>query len=479
MKAGPPDLHASDETSDSAAGGSSEELAVIQPRTGTKVVELRAHPAGQSFPTGAAAFSAEHDDLERSRSSSPVRSRDVMEKLPSVWEPFMNRFRLLAVCVASVIGGLNDGAFGALIPYIQSHYSIDYAMVSMIFVGHAIGFIFAAAFLDSLRDKLGRGKVLGLGQALMLLGYLPVVFTAPFAVVALSFIFVGFGIATNDAVGNVFCGGLQNGTFMLGLLHGSFGLGGMMGPLIATTLMTVAETVWSRYYIVTFGLIVICVGLSLWAFNNYEKEQGSPANEPLEASPLLGVYSTLNSRVILLGSIFIFAYQGAEVSISGWVISFLITARDGDPSSVGYVTAAFWACITIGRLALAGPAQRIGEKLFIYCLTLGALAFQVLVWAVPNIVTNAVAISIVGLMLGPIYPCSAAVFLRNMTRREAVSGMSTISACGSLGGAVAPFITGLLAQAVGTSVLHPIAISMFIVMLICWWEIPSEDKRSD
>lgn len=32
----------------------------------------------------------------------------------------MNRFRLLAVCVASVIGGLNDGAFGALIPYIQS-----------------------------------------------------------------------------------------------------------------------------------------------------------------------------------------------------------------------------------------------------------------------------------------------------------------------------------------------------------------------
>jgi fucose permease len=66
-----------------------------------------------------------------------------------------------------------------------------------------------------------------------------------------------------------------------------------------------------------------------------------------------------------------------------------------------------------------------------------------------------------------------------MSRRESLSGIGTISACGSAGGAVAPFITGLLAQAVGTFVLHPIAIFLFVVMLVCWYFLPTEDKRTE
>jgi fucose permease len=40
------------------------------------------------------------------------------------------------------------------------------------------------------------------------------------------------------------------------------------------------------------------------------------------------------------------AYQGGEVAISGWVISYLIQHRDGTPSQVGNVTSGFWAGIT-------------------------------------------------------------------------------------------------------------------------------------
>lgn len=355
--------------------------------------------------------------------------------------------------------------------------------MSLVFVGQAAGFVFAAFVLDSLRVRLGRAKVLGLGQLLMTLGYIPLVTTAPYPAVVVSFFFVGFGIATNVAMGNIFCGGLANGTFLLGLLHGSYGVGGTTGPLIATALVTVANSVWSRYYILPLSLVGMIAFLSLWSFWSYEREQ-TPAMRERESpaggkSPLMGMLGTLKLRVVQLGSLFIFAYQGAEVSISGWVISFLIQVRGGDPSSVGYVTAGFWAGIAIGRFALSAPAQRIGERVFVYWLTCGALAFQVLVWAVPDIVTNAVAVSIVGLMLGPIYPCAAAVFLRKLSGREALSGMGTISACGSLGGAVAPFLTGLLAQEAGTFVLHPIVIFLFVVMLVCWWALPVEDKKEE
>ena len=355
--------------------------------------------------------------------------------------------------------------------------------MSLIFVGQALGFVFAAVFLDTMRAKLGRARVLGLGQALMVCGYIPLVATAPFFVIVPFFFFVGTGIAINVAMGNIFCGSLQNSTFVLGLLHGSYGIGGVAGPLISTALVTLAGALWSRYYILTMSLGVVTLSLALWSFWSFEREQDSSALEREVRggadSVLKGMINALKLRIVTLGSLFIFAYQGAEVSISGWVISFLIQTRDGDPSSVGYVSAGFWAGITLGRFLLTAPAQRIGEKVFVYGLIVGAIAFQLLVWLVPNVIGDAVAVSIVGLLLGPIYPCSAAVFMRGMTRREALSGMSTISASGSLGGALAPFLTGLLAQSAGTFVLHPIVITLFVMMLLCWYGIPNENKRKE
>lgn len=358
--------------------------------------------------------------------------------------------------------------------------------MSLIFVGQAVGFIVAAVVLDALRAKLGQAKVLGLGQALTTLAYIPLAAAAPFVVVALSFVFIGFGIAINVAMGNIFCHSLQNGTLMLGLLHGSYGIGGTAGPLVATALVTTAGAAWSRYYLLTLGIGVAAVALSLWSFWGIERERSPAAREGEErldggGSSLLlgGMVTALRMRVVLLGAVFIFAYQGAEVSISGWVISFLIQARGGDPASVGYVSAGFWAGITLGRFCLSGPAHRLGEKVFVYGLIAGAIAFQLLVWWVPNIVGEAVAVSIVGLLLGPIYPCAAAVLMRGMSRRDALSGMGAISACGSLGGAIAPFLTGLLAQAVGTFVLHPIVITLFVIMLLCWYCVPSPAKKTE
>lgn len=335
-----------------------------------------------------------------------------------------------------------------------------------------------------LRVKLGSAKILALGWTLMTLAFIPMAVGAPFVVVAISFSLIGFGTAINVAMGNTFTGGLQNGTLMLGLFHGSYGIGGTTGPLIATALVTAAKTVWSRYYLITLGTGVITVALSLWSFWNYDRElqsaaRGHQGKKPdSRVSALLGsMIASLRTRVVLLGAIFIFAYQGAEVSISGWVISFLIEARGGDPASVGYVSAGFWGGITVGRFLLSGPAQRIGEKIFAYGLIVGAIAFQVLVWWVPNIIGQAVAVAIVGLLLGPVYPCAATVFMRAMSPRDVLSGMGAISACGSLGGAVAPFLTGLLAEKFGTFVLHPIAIALFVVMLLCWYTTPPPVKK--
>jgi fucose permease len=304
----------------------------------------------------------------------------------------------------------------------------------------------------------------------------------------------------NLSVSNVFTANLRNGTTFLGLMHGSYGLGGILGPLIATSIVTrVGPEAWHEFYFLTISLALAVAVFFAWSFAGYESESETTAaggslpqsqtqtqtasssggNGVGVKTQLAAMARALRSRVVVLGSIFIFSYQGAEVSISGWVISFLIAARGGDPATVGNVTSGFWGGITLGRLALSPLGARIGERRFVYCITVGAAVFELLVWLVPNIVGEAVSLAVVGLLLGPVYPCATTVLTRNLSRSERLSGIGVVSAFGSTGGAVAPFLTGLLAQLVGTFVLHPIAITLFAVMLICWYLLPPVQKKTE
>lgn len=98
----------------------------------------------------------------------------------------MNRFRMISAWTTGFGMGLNDSAPGALIPYIESSYNIGYAVVSLIFISNALGFISAAFVTDALRRSLGRARTLMLAQSFMVAGYLAVVTTPPFPVVVIA-----------------------------------------------------------------------------------------------------------------------------------------------------------------------------------------------------------------------------------------------------------------------------------------------------
>ncbi|KAH6659888.1 MFS efflux transporter [Truncatella angustata] len=371
---------------------------------------------------------------------------------------------------------------GALIPYMEKYYDIGYAIVSLIFVGAALGYITAAPVVARVRNHLGLAKTFALSQTLICCGYIPIICGAPFPVIAISFFVVGFGCAVNLPLSNVFCASFSNAPTLLGLSAGAYGLGGIVSPLIATAMVTAGNLVWSRYYLVTLGLAAFNAIFAAWSFWDYDKElhisYGSAQTVP-EAQRGRGsaTLAAFKSRVVLLGALFVFTYQGAEVSVSGWVVSFLIETRGGDPSQVGYVSAGFWAGITVGRFLLSPLGHRLGEKGFIYGLVIGSAAFELLVWLVPNIIGNAVAVAIVGLLLGPVWPCATIVFTRNLSRKEQVSGLSIISAFGSSGGAFMPLAIGLLSQKIGTYVLHPVVIGLCGLMIIVWFGIPAARKR--
>ncbi|KAJ5370835.1 uncharacterized protein N7496_006927 [Penicillium cataractarum] len=464
------------------ASPSTYELDEIQPQQTSKVGAKSVKPStsGPSTPTPTPSV------LENRLPTPPAN--DVTEWATDLtvmsWK---TKWRLLGCCLINFGNGMNDSAPGALIPYIEKHYGIGYAVVSLIFVTNALGFISAAPVTHAIENKLGRSKSYVLAMSLLVTSYVIIICQPPFPVVVACFFFLGFGMALSLALGNVYCANLPNSITALSCFHGSYGLGGTVSPLFATAMVS-SGIRWSLFYTISLAFSLVNLGYSWWAFLEYENDTPAellqptasrPAgdSEPLTRKQLLK--TAIRNRTTLLGALFIFAYQGAEVSTSGWVVSFLISYRHGDPSRVGYVSAGFWAGITAGRFLLVYPAAKLGHKIAVVIMVAGAVAFQLMTWLIPNVIGEAVSVAILGLLLGPVYPSATAVFTQLLPRKMHISSLSFISALGSSGGAVSPFFTGILAQNVGTMVLHPICIGLYGVMATSWLLLPKISKRSE
>ncbi|KAI9035978.1 putative MFS efflux transporter [Aspergillus affinis] len=218
--------------------------------------------------------------------------------------------------------GINDITPGALIPYIEKRYNIGYAIVSLVFVANAVGFILAAPITHVLERKAGLSKSYGVAMASFIVGYAIIVSEPPFPVVVVTCLLYGFGLAVNLALSNAFCATLPRTTISRGYLHGAYGVGGTIAPIVATGMASNGIR-WSLFYAIPLAIACINMVFALWAFSHrkdnqlprIERTSSSVTSETMSRMQVLK--RALRNRTTLLGALFIFVYQGAEVSISG------------------------------------------------------------------------------------------------------------------------------------------------------------------
>ena len=90
--------------------------------------------------------------------------------------------------------GLNDGAPGVLLPSLERYYNLNYAVVSLIFLSNACGFIVASFLSNRLHILLGRCKSLVIGSSLQASCYVILSTHPPYAAVVFGFFLAGAGM---------------------------------------------------------------------------------------------------------------------------------------------------------------------------------------------------------------------------------------------------------------------------------------------
>lgn len=253
----------------------------------------------------------------------------------------------------------------------------------------------------------------------------------------MTFMLIALGQAYQDSFSNTFVASLPVAHRWLGFIHAMYALGCLTGPLIATPVAS--NTQWYLTYAVEAGLGAINLAFVLIAFGGdilkerktqlteRREEEGTELREARDSrtgSTVLTAPATeesnnnawarnqqafqeikqaLRLRSVWLLSMFYFFYLGASVTVSGWVVEYLVQVRSGSVSSMGYVPAALSGGGFLGRLLLAEPTHRFGERRMILLYIAVCLALQLMFWLIPNLVAGIVVYTALGFFSGPFF----------------------------------------------------------------------------
>ncbi|KAJ3836159.1 MFS general substrate transporter [Lentinula raphanica] len=390
-----------------------------------------------------------------------------------------------ALCWCFALEGWNDGSVGPLLPVIQSHYGVGFSVVSLLFVSNCCGFLIGAGINVWLNERFGFGKVMILGSLFLLATFVIQSPAPPFPALVISFLFAGFGMSLQGAQANGFVGSLKkNKSPKLMMLHASYGVGAFCSPLVATQFSQTRH--WSFHYIISAGIAVsnIFVLCAVFRFKRQEElllEIGQAPDEDVSsnsATASSNLYSQiLNIRVVYLLATFALIYVGVEVTIGGWIVTFIIRERDGGPSA-GYISSGFFGGLTLGRLALMYINQKVGEHTVVFVYVLLSIGLEVTIWFVPSIIENAVAVSFVGVLLGPLWPIVVGHGAHVIPAYLFTACMGLITGVGMAGSAALPFITGVLASKYGIKSLQPFLVAMMCTMVGLWALVPKTRRTA-
>lgn len=182
---------------------------------------------------------------------SPTTASEPLER----WNhPRTNMFRTIACFWGFTIMGMNDAAIGALIPYFESYYHLNYTVVALVFLSPLAGYALSAVLNNSVHLKFGQRGVAFMCPVCHLIAYTVAAVHPPFPVLVIFYVLAGFGNGLEDAAWNAWVGVMANTNEVMGVLHGFYGLGATISPLIATSLITRAHLPWWSFYWVMVGL---------------------------------------------------------------------------------------------------------------------------------------------------------------------------------------------------------------------------------
>jgi MFS transporter, FHS family, glucose/mannose:H+ symporter len=364
-----------------------------------------------------------------------------------------NDRRLISVVwlhVAFAATGFGTTLLGCLLPALHPAWNLTDAQAGFLFACQFTGASIGALLV---REDLFRG--IQQGYLVMVAGAVALGTLHGYAA-AVVFFFFGLGMgwamtAINMIGGTVF----ERPGAALSLLNASWIVGAALSPEVATRWVRY-ERPMQIYFVVAVTFAAIALILRHYRANlmgdNIRRLRISEG-----ATPWL-----LISGFSLLG----FLYVGVEVSVSGWMMTFVHRLPIGGGLWAALITSCFWLALLCGRILAPAVLLQVSESRMLLAAMIVACC------SVLSILLNhspaAILLSAVtaGLALAPIFPLCASRVLALTHESPQTKWLFSVA---GMGGSVLPWLTGRLSTHAG-SLRDGLLVPVFAlgIMVVCF-----------
>ena len=368
-------------------------------------------------------------------------------------QPFqpLPRSILILGFAAFFLIGLEQSLFGPAFSALNGRFALEPGAVGSVvtshFLGVTVGTLVSGVILSRLRVRgVALLSSVACGVGLLLVG------VAPSWILALLGAFLsglGFG-GISGGFGTLFSSRGRGGSAALSLINAFWGVGSIVGPLLANRLLERGLNLYFGSAAALFGGLVVAVLILRFPLGS--SAMHTPAGDSAK-SATAPVFWPLVPFMLMLC-----CYSGLEVSGSSWMVTYL--RQNIALEAANTVNSLFWVMLTLGRFLTAPLSLKLSPGQLVLGSSVLALLSVVFIGFPAS---SPYAYAALGLFCAPIFPMGLAWFASRYP--DHVGFTPLVIGSSSLGAALLPAFTGWGVGALGLSSI-PLSLSLIGILLL-------------
>ena len=349
--------------------------------------------------------------------------------------------------------GLSMAVLGPTLPFLAEQTQTELADISYLFIARSLGYLIGTLGAGRLYDRFAGHRLM----AGALVAMAAILFVVPFVPLIWVLAAILFALGLGDGMVDVGCNTLlvwvhrKNVDPYMNALHFFFGVGAFIAPIIIAYAISVSDGISLAYWMIA-GLVLLP---SIWLVR---LRSPRPAHEEDGEAQI-----PANPTLLVLMAAFFFTFVGAELSYGGWIYTYALRVGVGTETTAAFLTSAFWASMTIGRLVGVPISAWARPQIILTVDIVGCLASLALILIAP---LSPVIVWTGSIGMGAFMASMFATGLNFAERRMTMTGkvMSAFLVGSSIGSMVLPWLIGQLFERFSPQIT---IVTIFIDMLVC------------
>ena len=362
-----------------------------------------------------------------------------------------------------IVLGLPDGMLGTAWPAMRSTFGAPVGDLGLILLVATAGSVLVTAFVGALIRRLGVPALLAVAGSAAALGYAGFALAPGLWLVLATSVLAGAAAGMMDAGLNTAVA-LTGRPRLLNLLHGAYGVGTAIGPLVVTAAILTGS--WRPAYAALIGLDLIIAAAWLRQRRSLGAPRPAPAQPVMAESHPAAQWSRRRyGAVVAAGMGVFFVYTGLEVGAGQWEASFCRGHLNLSAGVTGLATFGYWGALTAVRIGLAVLPRQVPPPAVVRWGSGIAVLAAAVIWWQPGVTATIIGFVVLGGALAGVFPALISLTPVRLGEQRAQHVISWQVGAAAAGGAGLSAIIGLLIGATSLAVLGP-AITVLAVIMV-------------